>query len=104
MGNTVETRWFEFSIMGDAGMFFATIEDIKAEVELDDDGNLLQVVSIFTENSNRVRVELSRGDLRNDIEYYVENNFDDLRDDEPQGGRDDEHRLTAGELGVGGKR
>jgi len=104
MKNTVETRWFSFDIKGRDGKVFATIEDIKADVSLDDDGGLYDVKAIFTTDHGGSRVELPYNNLFWIIEGYVENNFDDLRDKEYQGGRDDEHRLTAGELGVGGKR
>jgi len=102
--NTVETRWFSFDIKGACGKVFATIEDIKAGVTLDEDGEVYEVLVIFTTLADGEKVYLPMNDLWPDIEYYIIVNFDDLRDEECQGGRDDEHRLTAGELGVGGKR
>ncbi len=105
MARTIETDWFSYEIKAHDGSVFYTLEDLKAEVEIDSDGGNAGVETIFTEDRDatgkKVRHYLAAGDLYNEIESYLDRNFDAVSG--LSGGAyssRSEHALSGRQLGV----
>ena len=108
---TAETEWFSYKIEAKGGSrAFFEMEDLKADLELCEDGSVYDVTDIFTETRDHKRNISERNYLSDKhplytlIRDYVWENIaeigiagdDGYRSSDPN----DEHRLSASQLGL----